>query len=132
LKINTNNLRNFFVTPPTGRMWRIKMKPESVTTNVPSYIPLAPGDPKLPDPWQSMDTLGETAYFDVIAKYYDAGFDMMLCQRFCNCFRQGGKTYWPHPFVVCQRIPVGSLILEDHGFKPILWMPTPNNPKELP
>lgn len=105
-------------------------------TQTTETLPLAPSDPSQLDPWKPMNELvtGDSRHvlFDVIAKYYDASFDKFLVQRFCNCFQQGGKTFWPNPFQVLDKIKVSSVILEDHGFKPIMWMPLPNNPRGLP
>lgn len=98
-------------------------------------LPLAPSDPNRPDPWKPMDELsadGRDALFDVIAKYYNASFDKFMVQRFCNCFRQHDKICWPNPFDLFGRERVACVILEDCGFRPIMWMPLPNNPMKLP
>lgn len=97
-------------------------------------LPLAPNDPGLPDLWRPMNelTMDSEVLFDVLAKYYCAHSDKFMVRRFCDCFRQDGKTVWPNPFEITGQIKVALVILEDHGFRPIMWMPLPNNPAELP
>ncbi len=87
-------------------------------------IPLAPSDPERPDFWKPIGEITESL-FDVIAKYYDAHFDKFLVKRFCDCFAQDGKICWVNPLG-------GYVVLEERGFRPLMWMPLPNNPRQLP
>ena len=77
-------------------------------------------------PWQPIETV-EGAFFDVIAKYWDAGLDRFLIQRFTSVFKQTDRFIWPNPF---PGEPKGVDLLAC-GFKPTHWMPVPEPPKEF-
>lgn len=76
--------------------------------------------------WHDFGAEAPPAFFDVLARYYDAGLNRFLIQRFCNCFVQDFQFIWPSPFG-----PRDSINLYEAGYRPIRWAGAPELPPEL-
>ncbi len=74
--------------------------------------------------WQPIESV-EGAFFDVIAKYWDAGLDVFLIQRFTCVFKQEDRFIWPSPFPNS----IQNIDLIAAGFRPTHWMPMPEMPE---
>lgn len=86
--------------------------------------PVAEVSAHSPSLWLPIET-AEGAFFDVIAKYWDAGLDIFLVQRFTCVFKQDNRFIWPSPFPGDSK----GVDLVSAGYRPTHWAPIPEPPK---
>lgn len=65
--------------------------------------------------------------FDVLARYYDAGLNRFLLQRFTGCVLVDLTIVWPMPFPN----DGGQVYLEKNGYRAVAWKPAPG-PEDVP
>jgi len=80
-------------------------------------------DETIPEAWHTFAE-APPALFDVVCRYYDAGLNKFLIQRFTNCFMQDGVLVWPSPFVGSE----SAIDLQKAGYRAVLWMDAPEVP----
>lgn len=73
--------------------------------------------------WHRLDALPPEGVFDVLARYYDAGLNRFLIQRFTGCIAQDMRIMWAAPFVGTEKATVD---LWANGYRPLCWKPAPS------
>lgn len=76
--------------------------------------------------WHTMETKPE-GVFDVLARYYDAGLNRFLLQRFTGCIEDSFEIVWASPFVG----DAGRVNLHQNGYRVVAWRPAPG-PEDIP
>lgn len=65
--------------------------------------------------------------FDVLARYYDAGLNRFLLQRFTGCVQVDMTILWSSPFPGDK----GTVDLAASGYRVVAWKPAPG-PEDIP